>query len=821
MKTWMVLIVTVFIGVLSMLGCSGRIDNPALPSIENSLLTGQTAAVEPSNTYMLGYYDIYFDPATSTFEAVLNRNASFTLNIVPFLNKMTIPKNGITFDQIVIHNDDPSFIGVDVVFSIYHPFPGYPQYNAYDARGVLIGNGASVLEYSGLSAPKHGTDVWMKNPDGYTRWFNPSEFTTQLIFGYAPGGYQNLAGDANLNPYKYYGKHLGADDNLWSWLTSGPNYDGIFESGSGRKMEIEFPMPPDGLGIMFGYAVVVTWEEQGPVGPYHAVHCPESVAAKVTQTPDVWYDPGTGNSGGNLILDIDLFAWDEQPSTVKIESSVLDGIAEFDFDTYASPGGENYSTWHVEAPTTALTSNENHYYWVIAEDAGYDYKNGLPEIPSADGKLAAFFRYDLEVLSGSSNHDPDCDLQTVTPLPAKGWDVDVPVELDASGSTDADGDPLTFEWDFDWDGIYGEDPDDSFTGTPENPTHHYTADYSGQVCVKVTDGFGGESVCCADVDVIAFPSKNISLRTGVRAVDITVDHTNGDLLVLYEDRTIYKHTLDQGYQDGYQYLDLNDCGHLPKIMFALDMAPNRYLGISLSYVTDETPGYFIYDPDGGFNIYAGQGPPTAMVDSYAMTAGIYQNDMGFIRGVEWPGIHDTLALRLTLVDGWYAYGDLYQYDITDDYTFGIDRIYYPYIKGTESDAYGNYIWTVEDPDYYAARWELTYDGPYGKLQYSNAYFGTGVPTDSDDGWNHACDITRDNQNRYFVLDVLSNMDPRVKVWTVEGDNTTSIGGFGDSTTISQMPLRIEGSDFNGEIVVLHGDADSCMASVFVPSEMPD
>ena len=392
------LLVVVLLGVLA-ISCSGGQDPIAGSTVELQETPKKSALSTCNPTALLGYYDINFDIASESFEIVSNRNADFTLNIVAFLNQMTIPMNGITFDQIVIHNDDPSFIGVDVEFSIHHPFPGYDQYQAYDLRGVVIGNGAEILEYGNLRTSLHGTDLWMKNPDGYTRWFNPTEFTSELIFGYTPGGFQNLAGDANLNPYKYYGKHLDWDGNLWSWLTEGPNFDGMFESGTGRKMELEFPMPPDGIGLMFGYAVVVAWEEQGPTGPYTPYHIPEAVAASVTQTPDVWYN-GV-DSGGELILDIDLFAWEQQPSTIKIESSVLDGIAEFDAAVYGSPAGDHVSTYHVEAVATTLGTTEGHEYWVIAEYDGYDYSNGLPDIPHTEGSLAAFFRFDCQVLHES------------------------------------------------------------------------------------------------------------------------------------------------------------------------------------------------------------------------------------------------------------------------------------------------------------------------------------------------------------------------------------------------------------------------------------
>ena len=478
------LIVTVFLTMVVSIGCSGSDQSPLEPSSDS--LTGALVESNQSrqlNTNLLGYYDIYFDLETYSFESVLNRNASFTLNIVPFLNQMTIPMNGITFDSIVIHNDDPTFLGVDVEFSIYHPFPGYDQYNAYDIRGVLIGNGARVLEYDGLRTAEHGVDLWMKNPDGYTRWFNPTEFTTEMIFGYCPGGFQNLAGDAHLNPYKYYGKHLGKDDNLWSWLTDGPNFEGVFESGSGRTMELEFPMPPDGIGLMFGYAVVVCWEEQGPSGPYYPVHIPEPVAASVTQTPDVWFD-GV-DSGGNLILDIDLFAWEYQPSTVKIESSVLDGIAEFDYGTYASPGGEHYSTWHVEAPSGIFTGIEGHDYWVIAEYGGFDYKNGLPDIPSADGPLAAFFKYDAIVLDESPNLPPECDLQSDPPLDYEG-PLPVTITFDANGTDPDPGDVLSYEW-----------SENGTDWTPGDETHdvEYATEGFYSIYVQVTDSYGAMTEC--------------------------------------------------------------------------------------------------------------------------------------------------------------------------------------------------------------------------------------------------------------------------------------------------------------------------------------
>jgi len=317
------------------------------------------------------------------------------------------------------------------------------------------------------------------------------------------------------------------------------------------------------------------------------------------------------------------------------------------------------------------------------------------------------------------------------------------------------------------------------------------------------------------------PCKNIPLRDGVVPIDIALDHTNADLLVLYDDKTIYKYHKADCYKTGTLFISVTQ--YLPQTMIAIDMSANRYIALALTYVTPDTPGIWVYDPDGYFITGIGQGPP-APLEAFAMTGGSYANDLGYIRGYNnyISGYPVTVAFRL---DDAFWYPPPYNHDFTisDGNNYGIEKVYYGFIKGSESDLTGNYMWFLEDPDYYASRWALTKDPVYEiyYLEYNSAYFGTGSQTDDDDGWNDGKDITRDNLNRYFVLDELSTGEPRVKVWTVNGNLTTSIGGFGDSTAINGIPRRIEGSDFDGDIVVLHGDTPPYMVSVFNPSEMPD
>jgi hypothetical protein len=261
--------------------------------------------------------------------------------------------------------------------------------------GVIISNGDATLNY-GVNVGQLGTDTYMTNADGYTRWFNPTEFTTELIFGYAPGGIQNLAGNALINPYKAYGSGLDPDGDLWEWLTGGSNNDGLWETGAGRYMDLEFPYTPDGEGLSFAYAAVLCWEEQYD-GPYTPYHRQEPIACKAEVTDEsIWCD-GT-NSGGNLTLDMDLWAWGGQPSHVRVESTVLSSVV--DVTDPPTVGGDNYSTYHLDAPVDVpLSTSLGHEFWVIAECDNFDYSNGFEDdvVPHADGVLTAFFKFPLYV----------------------------------------------------------------------------------------------------------------------------------------------------------------------------------------------------------------------------------------------------------------------------------------------------------------------------------------------------------------------------------------------------------------------------------------
>ena len=478
MNRWTVILTAMMFLMLIACGCAGGSgENPVAPAsgpeLTDTNLSGQS---QSAHTSLLGYYDVFFDVEGRTMEIIGDRTAAYTINIVPFLNQMTTPPSGISLGNIVVDSSDPANLKVDVEFQWHHPFPTIDQYMVYDFMGVIITNGDDTLTYNWgndvVRYSTYSTNTFMTNADGYTRWFNPTEFTTELIFGWAPGGIQTGKYNATVNPYKAYGEGLAPDGDLWDWLAGGSNNDSKFNSGDGRIMSLEFPMPPAGDGLAFGYAAVCCWEEQGSTGPYTPYHRYEAIASSVSVTDDLYYDGAV--SGGNLILDIDLWYWSDKFTAhiVWVDSTVLDTSLELPEGT---PGGQNISTYSLDIVADPFAGTTGHEFWVIAVSSGMDYFNGM-DIPAPDDELAAFFRYPLLIADGPYNQAPIID-SGVT-----GADEVGPSSVETYSVTahDPESDPITYSWTV----------SDNSTGTPVTGYDGVPGDGAGNLEVDFADTGG-------------------------------------------------------------------------------------------------------------------------------------------------------------------------------------------------------------------------------------------------------------------------------------------------------------------------------------------
>jgi hypothetical protein len=413
MNRFSILFVLSAVMILTALSCSTG-PSPVLPG--DSKLSSAKIGSGSSQTHLWGLYDVYIDIPTQTATAVENRQAMFTANVVNFLNGKAASL-GFKINGTPAGSD---YVDVDIDVSITHPFPGLPQYNGNDVRGVFMGDGSAVLSYNpALIYPINGSDQFMLadpvdgfgSPDGYTRWFNKPEFFTggMPLVQYTQGKVASpgYSGTATINPYKYFTDGLSATDDLWNFLKDNGSQFGQFSSGvtNTRNYYLRFP---NTKGVKYSYAVLANWKSETD----HPSNAPEAVAISCTVTPDIYWVPPSGTEqGGNLKLDVSIFDWDSHLSAgimedykLIIESTVL--AAPYTANSAEMTpvgGGDNYSTYRFDIPANNINSADGNEFWVIVEDQVNNYKNDFGVTNNCgDDKLAAFFRSDLFVSDQSS-----------------------------------------------------------------------------------------------------------------------------------------------------------------------------------------------------------------------------------------------------------------------------------------------------------------------------------------------------------------------------------------------------------------------------------
>lgn len=835
---------------LIVLGCSST-SAPIAPS-DLSGFNQISQSQKSSQTHLWGYYDIYIDIPTQTVHATLNRQVMFTANVVNFINGK-VSNLGFKINDTPT---GPDYIDVDIDVTIKHPFPGLPQYHGYDVRGVFMGDGSETLAYnSDLVYAVLGTDQFMLpdeddgigGPDGYTRWFNKAEFSTggMPLFSYTQGKLASpgFNGTATLNPYKYYADGLGVGDDLWTWLTNNADKFGRFSSGASntRNYYLRFP---NSKGVKYGYAITANWEGEAP--ELHPSNAPEAVALKVVDKSNVYYASPT-DKGGKIKLDISVWDWDAVLSAgvmedykIFLESSVLSSVYQFtSADMLPKGGNENYSTYSVEIPATSIVGPGIQEYWLIIEEQGEDYTNdfGVSNLAGTD-PLAAFYRYNLIVGTSPTNSNPVCDLKAVTSMPVDDFNP-VLVSFDASGSYDPDGDPITFEWDFDGDGIFGEDPDDFFVGTPDKPSHPYYTSNQTKVSVKVKDNKGGESICDLPVNITARPSKNLDITySGASARDICIDHSNGNLYALYSNGKTRIYTYSSFYTNSTEfsnnvnnlYIDISPVddvnGKAYLVMGRSETYPSSptvrldHLDSAGNLVYAQAEGYGCTQPGDGVVIKDVFAMGSNGERKYAHACVLYWDAYG--NAGSWKGAH--MLGREYLGNPPYStmlyYINYIQWGMA---TPSGSQVYSPWIRGAESDRNGDWVWYVEAVDCTASRWVVPPRslGPGNYYAYAGPFFGVpGQPGDQDNRLNDPLDITRDKDNQFYVLDRLSTGAYTIKAFTYTSSSTTAKGSFGKSSDWNLTPSRIEGSDWNGNVVVLHTSGTNSMVSVFTEYETP-
>ncbi len=332
------------------LGCQGGGDSPVFPTFDpassdtmmsDSLVeSGQWMRDEESKSpFLWGYYTVMYDSSTGEIITTPLRRAEFVFNIVKFLQPPLGVKSGVGIG--VLHDSEFGSTGrIDIRVILHHPFPDDPVYTGFDVCGLFITNGSLVSPANPLlrySDPE--VDPTLLNPDGYTRWMNPTEFTTGGIFGYEPGMWgsseqsenSGFVAGATLNAYKYFAHGLSPDATISEWLEDPQSVEnrGMFPSGAscGRDYELLFPIVGEQHSFVFNYAVMANWaspEIKPPEDPL--VDFPPEANAGwplhilVTDNSEAYYTEE--EAGGTLSFDIELFDWDALSSPYGLPGEV-------------------------------------------------------------------------------------------------------------------------------------------------------------------------------------------------------------------------------------------------------------------------------------------------------------------------------------------------------------------------------------------------------------------------------------------------------------------------------------------------------------------
>jgi len=297
-------------------GCSG---DPVTTPSENQEINKHIEAGCCNSHNLLGYYELSIDSGNMGVEVVPVRTADIHINVVGVLN------NTMGVGAAMVPGESDPANGLFVLdITMTHPFGLQEQFAGFDVKGILITPG--TLTFSSLVFADTD-ETRLENADGYTRWWNPAEFTAGGILGYTNGILATAAPGAltaTVNPYKYFADVLNEDDSM-SWVTGtamdDPAGRGVFTAGASntRRYEIRFPMAP-GPKIIYGYAVDASWDAPSPNPPSEIpddfpIEANQPEAYRLALTIDgnsLYYDSDTGDSGGWVLARLNVYDWQGQ-----------------------------------------------------------------------------------------------------------------------------------------------------------------------------------------------------------------------------------------------------------------------------------------------------------------------------------------------------------------------------------------------------------------------------------------------------------------------------------------------------------------------------
>ena len=409
------------------LGCNSGNGSPTLPDDSSSqdFLApgiGQGAEFNGSGQVLWGIWGVCIDKLTGEIELVRQRSATFTGNVTHFLSPPFSPMELISF-QILPGSDLPSgYINIGV--AITHPFPGLNQFRGFDVRTIFMADGTKVSDHDPaiIYPDSENNEAYMLNADGYTRWWNSTEFTDPLpLLSYKPAntGTQQYP-TSTLNPYKYFADDLTETDDV---AVLPPENRGVFSPGGSnltRNFQIQFPVIGGSPSFKFNLAVAASWQGPDPSGaPDYPIdsfppgaQCSEAYHVRLdTSGSDIWYD--NGESGGSVLLELEVFDWQSLTNpdgvtgevvAIYVESPLLGAPNDILPLATVLPGTQTTSAiFQVEIPSADLQFTSSGEFSIFGSVESTDPNTYQPQLGGGEnflfpeGPLAAYFMGTVEI----------------------------------------------------------------------------------------------------------------------------------------------------------------------------------------------------------------------------------------------------------------------------------------------------------------------------------------------------------------------------------------------------------------------------------------
>lgn len=396
-------------------GCSGGGGNPALPGIQNDSTDFTSPGMDDdrqgeelidpglqlteSNSdnytssdvshYSWGLYQATLDTVAETIDIIPLREANLHLNI------LRIMEPGGTYGWFQLASGftwNTGMTELDFDMSLTNPLFDMDQFSAFDMKVIIITKGTlGGFSNSGFTMSSL-SEMRLKNADGYTRWWNPTEFVGNNFMSYTDGALGFKHADYNLtstlNGYKYFADDLGKDDTLDMLV---PATRGFFRAGSTNLRHFKFWLPTLPASLVFNYSIDVSWAPPVPDPP---VNLPDDFPPEANQAEpwlvtatetlnELFYEPGSGDNGGQLVLDVNIYDWHSplpvsEGGTIQGVFGEWPGLFTIAEATYVQDMGDYavYELTLVPDPD-AITSNDDVEYMIWVEDSEEPGYNGI------------------------------------------------------------------------------------------------------------------------------------------------------------------------------------------------------------------------------------------------------------------------------------------------------------------------------------------------------------------------------------------------------------------------------------------------------------